>query len=197
MPHITRKSLAMPPALALALAVTACGSNTPEGGSGSPEANTSAAAPATTVQESESRESAASGEAQPSSETRAGGDAQAADDAAPGEVRVLIDGRPVEADLSRTHCEWDSDDGVEQLEFDAGLEDDGMLEVEIDMHNPPRLDGFEFDGPGEEDWEAEDHHEQSAQIGIEGDTYTVTSTAREGDSDREAEMVAVFTCPRS
>ena len=126
-----------------------------------------------------------------SSETRA------ADDPEPGDVRVLIDGRPVEADLSRSHCEWGSDDGVEQLEFDAGREDDGMLEVEIDMHTPPRLDDFEFDGPGEEDWEAEDHHKQSARIGLEGDTYTVTSTVEEDDSDREAEMVAVFTCPRS
>jgi hypothetical protein len=160
----------------VAFALAACSSD--DGEQASTQAG--AAEPATTVQESasETRDSEIGG-------SESGG------------VRVLIDGQPVEADLSRSHCEWGSKDGVEQLEFDAGSDDDGLLEVEIDMHNPPRLDDFEFDGPGDEDWEAEDHHKQSAQIGVEGDTYTVTSTVAEDDSDREAEMVAVFTCPRS
>ena len=135
-------------------------------------------------------ETTAASEAQSSSETRA-------DDAELDELRVLIDGEPVEADLSPAICQWGEDDGVEQLEFDAGRDDDGKLEVEIDMHNPPRLDDFEFDGEGDQDWEAEDHHKHSAQIGVEGDTYTVTSTVEGDDSEREAEMVAAFTCPRS
>lgn len=185
MQHTTRKSLTIPAALALVFAMTACGSDAAEEGAGGDAANTSPAGPATTVQES-----AAGG-------TAAASETPVAEDAELDEIRVLIDGEPVEARFSPAICEWGSDDGVEQLEFDAGRDDDGKLEVEIDMHNPPRLDDFGFDAPGEEDWEAEDHHKQSAQIGVEGDTYTVTSTVEEDDSDREAEMVAVFTCPRS
>lgn len=165
----------------MAFAIAACSSD--DGGEASPQAGD--AQPATTVQESAA------------SETTAASETSGAEDAELDEIRVLIDGEPVEARFSPAICEWGSDDGVEQLEFDAGRDDDGLLEVEIDMHNPPRLDDFEFDGPGDEDWEAEDHHKQSARIGIEGDTYTVTSTVVEDDSDREAEMVAAFTCPRS
>ena len=166
---------------AVAFAIAACSSDD----GGQPSTSAGDAGPATTVQES-----AASG-------TAAASETPVAEDGEQDEIRVLIDGEPVEARFSPAICEWGSDDGVEQLEFDAGRDDDGKLEVEIDMHNPPRLDDFGFDAPGEEDWEAEDHHKQSAQIGVEGDTYTVTSTVEEDDSDREAEMVAVFTCPRS
>ncbi|ANI93534.1 lipoprotein LpqH [Dietzia timorensis] len=190
MQHTTRKSLTIPAALALVFAMTACGSDAAEEGVGGDATNLSAAGPDTTVQESAVSETTLASAAQSSSEARA-------DDAELDELRVLIDGEPVEADLSPAICQWGEDDGVEQLEFDAGRDDDGKLAVEIDMHNPPRLDDFGFDAPGEEDWEAEDHHKQSAQIGVEGDTYTVTSTVEEDDSDREAEMVAVFTCPRS
>lgn len=188
MPNINRAKLVLPAVFALFFVAAACGNEDSLGA-----ADTAEAPPATT--EGSQAEGSANTSAVHSISTTAS--------AAPaGEVRLLIDNQPADADLSHTQCEWGSDDGVEQLEFDAGREDSGRLEVEIDMHNPPRLDDFEFDGPGDEDWEAEDHHRDGAQIGIEGDTYTVTSTVENGDDDdddgaaREAQMVAVFTCPR-
>lgn len=176
----TAKILALPAALAIAVALSACGTDDTDQGSGSDSG--------TAVTVEQHTDSDAAGGASAST-------AAPAPKSASGEVRVLIDGQPVAADFANARCEWGEDDGVEQLEFDAGTEGSGKLEVQIDMHNPPRLDDFEFDGPGD-DWEAEDRHKSAATIQVDNDTYTVTSTVEQDDGDREATMVAVFTCPR-
>jgi hypothetical protein len=112
--------------------------------------------------------------------------------AAPPEV--TLDGQRVDAEFQPARCEWGTDEGHRQLEYDAGSGNaGGDLEVEIVMSDPPKLDDFALE-TGSVDWEATSADRQNAQITVDGDNYRVSSPVTEDDGTRTATLEASFTC---
>lgn len=114
-------------------------------------------------------------------------------DPVPADLQVTLDGRDVTSALTTTRCEWGSDDGAREVEFDAGRNDDDDLEIELVLTDPPRLDDLSFDEGGVE-WEATTTDRRGAQITIDGDTFTIDSQVTEDDGPRTARLQVTFTC---
>lgn len=107
---------------------------------------------------------------------------------------VRLDGEAVAAEFQPVRCEWGTDEGHPQLEFDAGQgSTGGDLEVEIVMADPPKLDDFALETT-EVDWEANSDQRVNARIDVDGETYHVVSQVTEDDGARTAELDITFTC---
>lgn len=165
----------------LAAGLAACGSS--DSGGTSVEVTTGNAAQGTSAETAPSTESA------PPADSGGG-------DAGPARLQSLtVNGEDQSTDFPDTRCEWETDNGHPQLEFQAQNDAaDTELEVEIVMSDPPRLDDFEFETPQNE-WEASDADAAQATITSDGGTYRVDSPVTD-DNDQSASMTAAFTCPK-
>lgn len=109
---------------------------------------------------------------------------------------VRLDGRAVDATFEPTRCEWGTDDGRPQLEFDAGSDSTGGdLDVELVTSDPPMLDDLTLETGGTE-WEATSDSRRDAQITVDGDKYRIASQVAEDDGTRTAQLEVEFTCAK-
>src|SRR5699024_5558732 len=108
--------------------------------------------------------------------------------------RIVLDGDERHFDFDQIQCDWGTDDGYPQLEYEAeSHSEDAELEVEIVMSDPPTIDDFELEFANEE-WEASDADRADAQITVDGDEYHVVSPVTSDDETQTVEMDVSFTC---
>lgn len=132
-------------------------------------------------------------------------DGGAADGGAPAEVEapaggpgatVIFDGEDISDEFAQGYCEFDEDDGVPDVEFEADRTDnpDDDLHVEIDLHDPPQLEELEIETAGGAEWETGDAEEAAATVTVDGDTYQVSTEVVEDDGPGRAQVDVTFMC---
>lgn len=108
--------------------------------------------------------------------------------------KIVLDGNERHFDFDRIQCEWGTDEGHPQLEYEAQSgADNAELEVEIVMSDPPTLDDFELE-LSEDEWEATDADRTQAQITVDGDDYRVVSPVTNDAETQTVKMDVSFAC---
>lgn len=102
---------------------------------------------------------------------------------------ILLDGKPVDGEFAPVKVERSTDDGQQELKYEAG---DGAteLEVEIIEGDNPTLDELSLKADGKE-WETSDQQERDAKVVKTGDRYVVSTEVHEDDNEQNTASLKV------
>lgn len=108
---------------------------------------------------------------------------------------ILLNGTPVEGDFAPVQCANTTDDGRQQMKYQAGKDHSGSsLKVEINNEQPQMLESIELKA-GSAEWETSDADERAATVEKNGDKYSVTSKVHKDNAQNEtAEVKVTFSC---
>lgn len=103
--------------------------------------------------------------------------------------KILLDGKPVDGEFAPVKVKRTTDDGQQELKYEAG---DGATELEVEIleGDNPTLDGLSLKVDGKE-WETSDQQERDAKVVKTGDRYVVSTEVHEDDNEQNTASVKV------